>query len=289
MPHDTVTAPSYRLSLPQDGAAAAVFSSPHSGADYPAEMLHRSVLDARALRSSEDAFVEHLLAPAPAQGAALIAARLPRAWLDLNRSPDELDPALIEGLRPVARNARVAAGLGVIPRVVSGGRAIYAGRLTRVEAQARIEQHWRPYHDRLQALMDDAHRRCGVAFLFDIHSMPHEALEHFGARKPQVVLGDRHGSSAGREVTAAVEAAFAAEGLRVARNAPFAGAYIAQTYGRPARGRHAVQIELDRALYMDEAAVRPSADFDAFAGLMARVIARLAALGAGDAQRLAAE
>jgi N-formylglutamate amidohydrolase len=275
--------PTYALHLPKARLSAVLFASPHSGAEYPEELLRRTVLEPRLLRSSEDAFVAQLLAAAPAQGAAVIAARLPRAWVDLNRGPDELDPRLIEGLRGGATNPRIAAGLGVIPRVVAAGRAIYAGKISREEARLRIDTCWQPYHARLAALLDMVQARNGRAILVDMHSMPHESLEAFGAARPQIVLGDRFGAAAAPEITAAVEAAFVAEGLRVARNAPFAGAYVAQTYGRPSRGRHVVQVEIDRALYMDERGVRRSADFDRFAALMARVTGRLAAFGAGGA------
>lgn len=289
MPAAPVPPLTYALHLPEASASGVIFASPHSGAEYPQELLRRTVLEWRLLRSSEDAFVEQLLSAAPAQGAVLIAARLPRAWVDLNRGVDELDPRLIEGLRGVTVNPRVAAGLGVIPRVVAAGRAIYAGKISREEAQARIDACWHPYHARLASLIDIAQLRTGQAILIDVHSMPHESLEAFGAGRPQIVLGDRFGAAASAEITDAVEAAFRAEGLRVARNAPFAGAYIAQTYGRPARGRHVVQVEIDRALYMDERQVLPSADFAAFMALMARVTGRLALLGQSEARQLAAE
>lgn len=279
----------YRLMLPSLRRGGVVFSSPHSGTDYPQQMLAISPLDRLALRSSEDAFVEQLLLPAPLLGAPLIAARLPRAWVDLNRGADELDPALIEGVRGHRLNPRVAAGLGVIPRVVAGGRAIYPGKISRAEAQARIDAVWRPYHARLASLMAEAHAAHGVAVLIDVHSMPHEVLASLPGTPPQIVLGDRYGASAGPAVMGAVEGAFAAEGLRVTHNAPFAGAYIAQAHGRPRSGRHVVQVEIDRALYMDERRIEPSADFAAFAALMARVMARVVLLGCGDALPLAAE
>ncbi|WP_370868045.1 N-formylglutamate amidohydrolase [Phaeovulum sp.] len=289
MPSDTAPIPPYRLTLPTGRACGLVVASPHSGSDYPPQMLALSRLDRLTLRSSEDAFVEHLLQAAPTLGAPLIAARLPRAYVDLNRGSDELDPALIEGLRGQRLNPRVAAGLGVIPRVVAAGRAIYAGKISRAEAQARIDTVWRPYHARLATLMAETYAAQGVAILLDVHSMPHEVMASQTGRVPQIVLGDRFGGSAAPAVVAAIEAAFAAEGLRAARNTPFAGAYIAQAYGRPRFGRHVVQVEIDRALYMDESRIEPSADFDAFAALMARVLARIAPLGGADALQLAAE
>ncbi len=279
----------YHLALPARRQGCVVFSSPHSGADYPQQMLAVSPLSRLVLRSSEDAFVEQLLRAAPSLGAPLIAARFPRAWVDLNRGSDELDPALIEGLRGQRLNPRVAAGLGVIPRVVAAGRAIYPGKISRAEAQARIDAVWHPYHARLGTLLSEAHAAHGVAVLIDVHSMPHEVLASTPGRAPHIILGDRFGASSAPWVSASVEAAFAAEGLRVARNAPFAGAYIAQAHGRPRYGRHVVQVEIDRALYMDERRVEPSADFEAFIALMARVMARIVPLGRPDAVPLAAE
>ena len=202
--------------------------------------------------------------------------------VDFNRSPDELDPALIEGVRRHGHNPRVASGLGVIPRVVANGRSIYRGKLPLAEAQGRIARYWRPYHAALQGLLDQAHARFGEAILVDCHSMPHEAMDGMArgkARRPEIVLGDRFGAAASSEVVDRIEAAFAGAGLEVTRNAPFAGAFVAQAYGRPSRRQHAVQIEIDRALYMDERSIRPSAGFDGFRQLMAGVVAEIAAIG----------
>jgi N-formylglutamate amidohydrolase len=270
--------PPYTLHRPAVLRAPFVFSSPHSGSDYPARFLAESQLDALAIRSSEDAFVDELFADAPACGAPLIAARVPRAFIDLNRACDELDPALIEGLPRAPHNPRISSGLGVIPRVVANGRAIYAGRITRAEADARLAQAWHPYHAALRGLIDDAVARFGRAVLIDGHSMPHEAIEAHarpGQPRPEVVLGDRFGAAAGREVVDRIEAAFAGAGLRVARNAPFAGAYIAQAYGRPSRNVHVVQVEIDRALYMDEVRVERRPDFAAFRDLIGQVVAEI--------------
>jgi N-formylglutamate amidohydrolase len=280
----------YRLHRPLGPVSPVVFSSPHSGAEYTAEFLAMTGLDALAIRSSEDAFVDRLFAAAPDHGAPLIAARAPRAYLDLNRAPDELDPALIAGVTRIAHNPRISSGLGVIPRVVANGRAIYQGKLPMAEAEARIAHVWHPYHAALRGLIDAAHAAHGQAILIDCHSMPHEAIEVHarpGIPAPEVVLGDRFGAAAGREVVDRIEAAFAAAGLRVARNAPFAGAYIAQAYGRPSRRCHVVQIEIDRALYMDEARVEPRADFAAFQALITGVIAEIT--GARRQMPLAAE
>jgi N-formylglutamate amidohydrolase len=200
----------------------------------------------------------------------------------LNRAPEELDPALIHGLRRVAHSPRIASGLGVVPRVVANGRAIYRGKLRLEEVHHRITTYWRPYHDALQTLMDQSLNTFGEAILIDCHSMPHEALDNIGQpglARPDVVLGDRFGASASGEVVERIEAAFASAGLRVARNMPFAGAYITQAYGRPSRGQHAVQIEIDRALYMDERNIRPNGNFEAFRRLLNSVMEELVEIG----------
>lgn len=276
----------YRLTLPAARTTSVVFSSPHSGRDYPAAFLRASMLDERSIRSSEDAFVDDLFGAAPEFGAPLLAATAPRAFIDVNRAAEELDPALIEDVPRSAHNPRISSGLGVIPRVVANGRVIYRGKISRADAEARIARHWQPYHDALRGLVDDSLAAFGEAILIDCHSMPHEAIEQVsapGARRPDVVLGDRFGAAASSEVVERIEAAFASAGLRVARNAPFAGAYIAQAYGRPSRGAHVVQVEIDRALYMDEQAVAPGLDFEAFRALMTSVVAELAAFGQGGA------
>jgi N-formylglutamate deformylase len=245
-------------------------------------MMRASALDNHVIRSSEDAFVDELFACAPKYGAPLLCAGLPRAFVDLNRSPEELDPALIEGVRRQGHNPRVASGLGVIPRVVANGRAIYHGKLTLREARARLEGVWYPYHGKLRELLDAAREAHGQTVLIDCHSMPREAVESVaraGARRPDVVLGDRFGAAASGDVVDRVEAAFVAQGFTVARNTPFAGAYITQAYGRPARGQHVVQVEIDRGLYMDEKLIAPNSDFDAVAAALDRVVAQLVEIG----------
>ncbi len=266
----------YSLQRPAVQRVPVIFASPHSGADYPAAFLAGTALDRHAIRSSEDAFVDRLYDAAPGCGAPLLAARVPRAFVDLNRAADELDPAVIDGIGRSAHNPRISSGLGVIPRVVAGGRTIYTGKLTATEAEHRLRRYWHPYHDALRQLIEETRDGFGEATLIDCHSMPHEAIESHarpGQPRPEVVLGDRFGAAAGRDVVDRIEAAFAAAGLRVARNAPFAGAYITQAYGRPSRRVHVVQVEIDRALYMDERRVEPSAAFPAFRRLIGGVVA----------------
>ncbi|MCB1347198.1 MAG: N-formylglutamate amidohydrolase [Paracoccaceae bacterium] len=277
--------PAYELKMPSRRTTGTIFASPHSGREYPWAFLRRSVLGEHAIRSSEDAFVDQLFADAPDHGAPLLAARAPRAFVDVNRGAEELDPALIRGVARVSHNPRVSSGLGVIPRVVGGGREIYRGKISYGEAQARLEEHWHPYHGRLKALIEESRLLFGTALLVDCHSMPHEAIESLcrhRREKPEIVIGDRYGAAAGAEIVERIEAVFLAEGFKVARNTPFAGAYTAQTYGRPSHGSHVVQIEIDRALYMNETELRPNGNFATMRQILARVIAEMAEIGRPD-------
>lgn len=282
----------YQLIHPEKRTTSVVFASPHSGRDYPWSFIRRTNLNEHTVRSSEDAFVDQLFDCAPQFGAPFLKAGAPRAFVDLNRSSDELDPALIEGAPRQGHNPRVASGLGVVPRVVANGRAIYSGKIPMREAERRIEKYWRPYHEALQAQLDQAHVIFGQAILVDCHSMPHEAMDSVarrGIRRPEVVLGDRFGAAADEAIVSRIEAAFVNAGLVVTRNMPFAGAYITQHYGRPVRGRHAIQIEVDRALYMNETLIRPNGNFENFRALLRNVIAEISDIGRPAEQPLAAE
>lgn len=281
----------YQLLLPEKRTTSVIFSSPHSGRNYPWSFLRKSVLDELAIRSSEDAFVDLLFADVPSFGAPLLSAIAPRAFVDLNRSREELDPAVIEGVPRSGLNPRVASGLGVIPRVVSGGRQIYRGKIPKHEAVSRLMRYWQPYHDALEGLISENCRLFGQAVLIDCHSMPHEAIGDSNRRngpKVDVVLGDRYGAAANGEIVDRIEAAFVAAGLSVARNVPFAGAYVAQHYGRPSLNRHAVQVEIDRSLYMDEKRVRPNTGFTEFQKLISNIARELTEIGRSE-QPLAAE
>ncbi len=283
----------YLLREPAEYSSGAVFNSPHSGAVYPRAFLGATLLDPIRIRSSEDAFVDELFGEAPRHGAPLLAARVPRAVLDLNRAPDDLDPALIAGASRRFLNPRIAAGLGVIPRVVAEGRPIMHGKLSLAEAQRRIAQYWYPYHERLRALIDEQKTRFGSAILFDCHSMPRDALNSglglgIGQKRPNVVLGDRFGVSCDRWLVEAATEIFTRAGFAVARNAPFAGGYITQNYGRPAHGVQALQIEIDRSLYMNEQRIERSDDFADVARALAGATRELAQLGPRQ-MRVAAE
>ena len=261
-----------RLVRPQAWKVPFLFASPHSGRCYPSSLLERSRLDAVMLRRSEDAFVDELFAGVVALGAPLLAAEFPRAYLDANRGIAELDAAMFEGRLSVpvdAPSPRVSAGLGVIPRIVRDGAEIYRGKLEPLEADERLARLYRPYHQALQKLVEEALARFGVAVLIDCHSMP-SAL---GA--PDIVLGDRYGASAAGALTGAAEEAFAAAGFGVARNTPYAGGHTTMQYGRVARGVHALQIEINRGLYLDEEKIARQPGFE---GVKSRLTAALAKL-----------
>jgi len=240
--------------------SCAVFSSPHSGAEYPARFLQESCLTPLQLRSSEDAYVDQFIGDT--MGAPVLRARFPRAYVDLNRAPDELDPAIIHKAAGAPANPRIAAGLGVIPRVVANGRAIQLGKLSLAEAEARLKACYTPYHTALRGLIEAQRQRFGACFLLDIHSMPRSAIAGgLRNKRAEIVLGDRYGTAADHWVTDAVAALFIDAGFAVERNAPFAGGYITRHYGAPSKGVHAIQIEIDRSLYMNEMRVELHRDF----------------------------
>lgn len=280
----------YDIYLPQTIETAVVFASPHSGRAYSDRFLAQTILDPHTLRSSEDAFVDQLIDYVTDFGAPLICAKAPRAFLDLNRAHDELDPAVVEGVKVAGHNARIASGLGVIPRVVAHGRPIYRGKMSLTAAHARIETFWRPYHAALDDLIAQTRAKFGFAVLIDMHSMPHDAVASPAKSVPstQIVLGDRYGASAGRDISDFVHAALTTAGFRVARNIPFAGAYIVGQYGRPSQNQHALQIEIDRSLYLDETAISPNQNFDTTRGQLRQALKKITDLGR-DVRDLAAE
>jgi N-formylglutamate amidohydrolase len=235
-------------------------------------------LDEAALRSAEDALVDRLIASGVAGGATVVLGRFGRAWVDLNRDPADLDPVLIEGIAAGPVSARTAAGYGVIPRLTGDGRALYGRRLSLAEARDRILRAHSPYHQQLAAGMEAARARHGEAVLVDWHSMPARATQGVGgARGPDVVLGDRFGSSCEAGLTRRLRRAFEALGWRVALNQPYAGGWTTQRWGRPSEGFHAIQIELNRALYFDEQARAPGPGWSRTEKGVSRVIADLLA------------
>ncbi len=267
--------PGFSISGDGDAAGPLVLASPHSGREYPPGFAAQTRLTLGQLRRAEDAYVDTLLAGAVAAGVPLISAHYGRSWLDLNRAADELDPAMfVEPLdeHPAQAGERVGAGLGVLPRIAAHGLDIYPGRLRLAEAQARLTAVHAPYHAALAALLDRARQRHGFAVLIDCHSMPTPPAVGM-ARPAEIVLGDLHGNSASPALMAVVESFWQSGGWRVARNIPYAGGFTTAAHGAPARGIHAVQLELDRMLYMDPARLRPHDGF-------ARVAAALTALAA---------
>lgn len=251
----------------------AVIASPHSGRDYPSAFLASTHLDMLAVRGSEDAYVEALYDWAPASGVPFLEAMFPRALVDVNRDARELDPAAYAGApRDFAaiRSAKVAAGLGSVPTVVGPGRPIMAGKLPWAEAQARLDTHHRPYHAALEEMLGKVEAEFGGVILFDAHSMPSTGAHGHGG--VDIVLGDLHGASATPAVIESALTALKAAGFGVRRNAPYAGAYTLATYGAPERGRHALQIEINRGLYLDEAAVRLREDYAEVKNALRRAI-----------------
>jgi N-formylglutamate amidohydrolase len=244
----------YRLIEPEALLSGIVIASPHSGRNYLSSVKEQSILDPITLRSSEDAFVDELMDFAPALGIPLICSEIPRAFVDLNRARDELDPAIIEGIKPNRQNPRVISGLGVIPRVVANGKEIYSGKLSKEAAIERLENFWDPYHSKLAELLDRARQQFGYSILIDTHSMPHEAILNASSsfRTSQIVLGDRYGATCAPEIINDLIKLISKNGLRASRNIPFSGAYIVQKYGSPGLNRHAIQLEIDRSIYMDE-------------------------------------
>jgi N-formylglutamate deformylase len=274
------TSPPIMLSRPERQTVPLVFASAHSGRNYSAEFVAAARLDALALRRSEDGFVDELFAAAPSLGAPLLAATFPRAFCDANREPWELDPDMFEERLPAWVNTtspRVGAGLGMIARVVASGEAIYRRKLRFVEAERRVQLYWEPFHAALRDLVDATRRQFGVCLLVDCHSMPGNCA----APNPPAdfVLGDAHGTACAAEVTRRAEQALADQGYRVRRNDPYAGGYITRHYGRPHEGMHALQIEVCRPLYMDEAGMTKLPAFDDMQRAITVLVGTLADLG----------
>lgn len=271
-----------------------VFNAPHSGCIYPAALVEASALDPAALRRSEDAHIDRLFAGVVALGAPLMSARFPRAYLDVNREPHELDPRMFDGRLPPhanTRSMRVAGGLGTIPRIVADGHEIYRSRLPVEEAFRRIETLYRPYHRTLDTLIERSFARFGQVILIDCHSMPSTSLGREEAGRTEIVLGDRYGTSCAPLLTETIEAAFRARGFGVVRNKPYAGGFITEHHGSPAFRRHALQIEINRSIYMDERTLTPSAGFGRIATQLVDIFAEvMTVLGLGSEPRpMAAE
>ena len=265
----------FRILRPYRQTVPFVFASPHSGRFYPANFIEMSRLSATALRRSEDAFVEELFCGAVALGAPMLAARFPRAFLDANRAPAEIDSAMFEGALAVAVDSpspRVNAGLGVIPRIVRDGAEIYRGKLKPADAEERLNRLYRPYHAALAQLVDETRAQFGVAVVIDCHSMPSAAAI------PDIVFGDRYGMAAAPSVTRLAELGFEEQGFSHARNAPYAGGYTTHLHGRRDRDVHALQVEINRALYLDEERIAKGARFEQVHARLTDALTRLVAI-----------
>lgn len=255
----------FEIRRPAQQTEPFVFNSPHSGRVYPDSFLNMSRLDRMAIRRSEDYFVDELFAGVVELGAPMQAAQFPRAWLDVNREPYELDPRMFDGPLPAFANIgsmRVAGGLGTIPRLVAENMDIYRGRLSVEEGLGRIERVYRPYHASLRRIIAQTHVQFGKAILMDCHSMPANVRVAGGNRRPDIIIGDRYGASAAHDLSCAAVSILSGLGYHVVRNKPYAGGFITEHYGRPARGLHALQIEINRGLYVDEARLEKTAGFD---------------------------
>ncbi len=276
--------PAFEVTAPTATSVPIVLNAPHSGDSYSQGFLDGSCLDDRAIRSSEDVHVDALLRPAAALGARLLKANFPRAWLDVNREPYELDPGMFAGTLPTftnVRSVRVAGGLGTIPRIVSDNVEIYQRPLPVAEALNRIETVYKPYHRTLRRLLGNTQAEFGLAVLLDCHSMPSAVRGNHGRHKPDIVLGDRYGTSCSRNLTDVSAAVLGRLGYRIARNKPYAGGFITEHYGQPAANLHALQIEINRCLYMDERSLEPTSGFARIQHDLAVLVTELADAVAG--------
>ncbi len=257
--------PAFEVLCPADQRVPFVFNSPHSGRQYSQHFLASSRLNESSIRRSEDAFVDDLFAHVVPLGAPLLRAHFPRAYLDVNREPYELDPKMFDGRLPTyanVRSIRVAGGLGTVARIVSENHEIYRHRLPVEEALGRIEEIYKPYHSTLRRLLAQTHVTFGYAVLIDCHSMPSSVKCQTTDSRPDFILGDRYGTSCNGELTEYACTILRNMGYSVSRNKPYAGGFITEHYGRPASGLHALQIEINRGLYMDEGSHEPSAGFE---------------------------
>lgn len=256
-----------------------VFNSPHSGRYYPQTFLEQSRLDSHSIRRSEDHFVDELFQSATHLGAPLLRAHFPRAFLDVNREPYELDPRMFDGALPAHANIssmRVAGGLGTVPRLVAENMEIYRSRFPVEEALARIEAIYKPYHATLRKLIARTHVQFGMAVLVDCHSMPGNVHLPGSGQRPDFIIGDRYGTSAAAELSRVAVELLEGLGYAVTRNKPYAGGFITEHYGRPTRGLHALQIEINRGLYVNESTLVKKPGFAALATDLATFVAALA-------------
>jgi len=270
--------PPFALIRPPAQLAPVVLCSPHSGRVYPRAFLAASRLDPLTLRKSEDCYVDELFQPVVGLGVPLLAARFPRAYLDVNREPYELDPELFAGRLPAFANtqsARVVGGLGTIARIVADTEEIYRERLSIGAAFERIERLYAPFHRALADLLEETRARFGTAILIDCHSMPSATVGQPSGSRPHFVLGDRFGASCDARLTRFTREILQRAGYDVQVNRPYAGGFITEHYGNPGQGVHALQVEINRALYLDEATFSKNRHFDGLAQTLFDVAARV--------------
>jgi N-formylglutamate deformylase len=270
--------PAFEIIEPSAYAAPVLFNSPHSGSTYPRAFLELSRLDVGTLRRSEDSFVDALIAGVVRRGYPLMRAHFPRCFVDVNREPYELDPRMFDGRLPSfanTRSMRVAGGLGTVARVVGDAQEIYDQRIPVDDALQRIETLYKPYHRALRRLFTKMHRDFGSAMLVDCHSMPSSSGHKDERPRPEFVLGDRYGTSCVGVVAETVESTLRTLGYTVSRNKPYAGGFITEHYGNPSAGLHAIQLEVNRALYMDERRYERTAGFDRLAADLETLARRL--------------
>jgi N-formylglutamate amidohydrolase len=277
--------PPFEITEPASWRAPIIFNSPHSGSVYPAEFLEASRIDLPALRRSEDSFMDELIGGLSELGFPTVRVHFPRSYVDVNREPYELDPRMFSGRLPSfanTRSMRVAGGLGTIPRVVGDGQEIYRERLSVDDALVRIEALYKPYHRALRRLINKAHQAFGTVVVVDCHSMPSVGVSRDEPRRPDLVIGDRYGTSCAGLLPDAVEETMSRLGYSVGRNKPYAGGFITEHYGNPASGLHTIQLELNRAIYMDERRRERSPGFARVAADFAVLAETLAAIPIGD-------
>lgn len=277
--------PPFEIAEPATWRAPIIFNSPHSGSIYPEQFLAASRIDLAGLRRSEDSFMDELIGGVADAGFPVIRVNFPRSYVDVNREPYELDPRMFLGRLPSfanTRSMRVAGGLGTIPRVVGDGQEIYRERLSVDEALGRIELLYKPYHRALRRLIHKAHQAFGTVILVDCHSMPSIGISRDEPRRPDIVIGDRYGTSCAPLLPDVVEAAMSDLGYSIARNKPYAGGFITEHYGNPASGLHTVQLELNRAVYMDERKRERGPRFQQVAADFLALADKLAAIPLGD-------
>jgi N-formylglutamate amidohydrolase len=282
---DGELSPPFEIVEPAVWRAPIIFNSPHSGSVYPEEFLNASRIDLAALRRSEDSFMDELIGGLSDRGFPVVRVHFPRSYVDVNREPYELDPRMFSGRLPSfanTRSMRVAGGLGTIPRVVGDGQDIYRERLSVDDALARIEAFYKPYHRALRRLINKAHQAFGTVIVVDCHSMPSIGVSRDEPRRPDLVIGDRYGTSCASLLPDRVEETMSGLGYSVGRNKPYAGGFITEHYGNPASGLHTIQIELNRAIYMDERRRERSARFESVMADFGTLADALAAVPLGD-------